>query len=118
VRYWLLEVARTVAGAARDGGIMGIGGQDMSRPERDTIAAISDGLGFGDQADYRRDEPDDGATNQTPADDQARDDTSSPDVELGPDGQPIGPDNIREGKVRGTLGGPHQAEGEGQGGGG
>jgi hypothetical protein len=108
VRYWLLEVARTVAGATRDGGIMGIGGQEMSRPERDAIAAISDGLGFGEQADYRQEAAEGEATDRTPA----------ADVELGPDGQPIGPDNIREGKVRGTLGGPHQTEGEGQGGGG
>ena len=33
----------------------------------------------------------------------------------GPDGQPVGPDNIREGTVRGTMGGPNQQEGQGQG---
>lgn len=107
VRYWLLEVARTVAGATREGGILGIGGQEMSRPERDTIAAIGDALGFGEQADYRQE-----------AADEQDDDTPPADVELGPDGQPIGPDNIREGKVRGVMGGPQQQEGEGQGGGG
>lgn len=107
VRYWLLAVARTVAGAARDGGIMGLGGQEMSRSERDTIAAISDALGFGEQADYRQETAEEPEASEPAA-----------DAELGPDGQPIGPDNIREGKVRGSLGGPNQAEGEGQGGGG
>ncbi len=33
---------------------------------------------------------------------------------IGPDGQPIGADNIREGTVRGTLY-PHSSEGQGQG---
>lgn len=37
-------------------------------------------------------------------------------AEAGPDGQPIGPDNIRDGTVRGTMGGPNQTQGEGQGG--
>jgi hypothetical protein len=33
------------------------------------------------------------------------------------DSQPVGPDNIREGKVRGTMhGGPNASEGQGQGG--
>jgi hypothetical protein len=36
--------------------------------------------------------------------------------EFGPDGQPIGEDNIRDGTVRGTMGGPNQTGGEGQGG--
>lgn len=46
---------------------------------------------------------------QATADEQA-------DTHLGPDGQPVGPDNIREGTVRGTLGGPNPQEGQGQGG--
>lgn len=37
-------------------------------------------------------------------------------AESGPDGQPIGPDNIRDGTVRGVMGGPNQTQGEGQGG--
>jgi hypothetical protein len=37
-------------------------------------------------------------------------------VESGPDGQPIGPDNIRDGTVKGVMGGPNQTQGEGQGG--
>lgn len=46
VRLWLLDVGRTVAGAAREGGILGLGGEDVSGPERETIAAISDALGL------------------------------------------------------------------------
>ena len=42
--------------------------------------------------------------------------TPATDGEVGPDGQPIGPENIREGTVRGTMGGPNQTQGEGQGG--
>lgn len=38
------------------------------------------------------------------------------DGETLPDGQPVGPDNIREGRVRGLMGGPNQQQGEGQGG--
>lgn len=34
---------------------------------------------------------------------------------VGPDGQPIGEDNIREGRVRGSMY-PHSSEGQGQGG--
>lgn len=33
-----------------------------------------------------------------------------------PDGNYVGPDNIREGNVGGVIGGPHQQGGEGQGG--
>jgi hypothetical protein len=50
VRLWLLDVARTVAQAAREGGILGLGGEDMSGPERETIAAISDALGLSEPA--------------------------------------------------------------------
>ena len=39
-----------------------------------------------------------------------------PGGESGPDGQPIGSDNIRDGTVRGSMGGPNQTQGEGQGG--
>lgn len=131
VRYWLMEVARTVAGAARDGGILGIGGQDMSRPERDTMAAIGDALGLGEQADYRQEASQPQQVSDSDAgshtDEQAGvehepgvelgpDVEPGPGVELGPDGQPVGSDNIREGKVRGLMGGPHQQGGEGQGG--
>jgi hypothetical protein len=122
VRYWLLEVARTVAGATRNGGIMGLGGQDMSRSERDTLAAISDGLGLAEQVDIRQQVPGEGQAVDEPEMESSLeagpDSDDEGDIELGPDGQPIGPDNIRAGKVRGVMGGPHQAEGEGQGGGG
>ena len=33
-----------------------------------------------------------------------------------PPGEPVGNDNIREGTVRGIMGGPHQSQGQGQGG--
>lgn len=45
VRLWLLDVARRVAQAARDGGVLGIGGQDISSAENDTLLAIGDALG-------------------------------------------------------------------------
>ena len=50
VRLWLLDVARTVAQAAREGGILGLGAQEVSGPERETIAAISDALGVSEPA--------------------------------------------------------------------
>jgi hypothetical protein len=37
-------------------------------------------------------------------------------VDAGGTGEPVGTDNIREGRVRGVLGGPHQQQGQGQGG--
>ena len=39
-----------------------------------------------------------------------------PGAERMPDGQPVGADNIRDGTVRGLMGGPNQTQGEGQGG--
>jgi len=112
VRYWLMEVARTVASATREGGILGIGGQEVSRPERDTLAAISDGLGFTEGTDMQRESSEEEAPE--PAAGRRKTEAEQPDI--GPDGQPVGPDNIREGTVRGTMGGPNQQEGEGQGG--
>ena len=47
IRAWLLEPARRVAAAARDGGVLGIGGADVTAWERDTIAAVADALGGG-----------------------------------------------------------------------
>ncbi|HSH22208.1 MAG TPA: hypothetical protein VK992_06320 [Candidatus Caenarcaniphilales bacterium] len=46
VRLWLMRVANTVAAASREGGLLGIGGEDVSRPERDTLNAIADALGL------------------------------------------------------------------------
>ena len=106
LRQWLLQVAHTVAGAARDGGLLGIGGQDLSDRERDTMAEIADGLG----ASQNQELPDEEATEELPSSSQ------TPQGETGPDGQPIGSDNIREGRVRGVMGGPNQQQGEGQGG--
>jgi hypothetical protein len=45
VRAWLLSVAQVVAAATREGGIMGIGGEQVSEREEQTIAAIRDALG-------------------------------------------------------------------------
>jgi hypothetical protein len=44
------------------------------------------------------------------------DPTDQTDPNTNPDGQPIGADNIREGRVGGVMGGPNQQQGEGQGG--
>jgi hypothetical protein len=104
IRQWLLQVAHVTAAAAREGGVFGIGATDVSENERDTLAAISDGLGGAATPDA-----------EEPAEsDQAEANADEP--EYGPDGQPIGDDNIREGTVRGTMGGPNQQQGEGQGG--
>ena len=113
LRQWLLQVAHTVAAAAREGGLLGIGGQQLSQTERDTMAEISDGLGAGAGAaeENPNELPDEEATEELPADASA-----SASGETGPDGQPIGRDNIREGRVRGVMGGPNQQQGEGQGG--
>ena len=45
IRDWLLAAARAVAAAARDGGVLGIGGADVSTWERETIQSIADALG-------------------------------------------------------------------------
>lgn len=111
LRQWLLRVAYTVASAARDGGVLGMGGRDVSDLEQETMNAIADGLGATMDSDA---EP-----APTEAETAAENDEvsgASTGAGVGPDGQPIGPDNIREGRVRGTMGGPNQTQGEGQGG--
>jgi hypothetical protein len=45
VRAWFLSVAQVVAEAAREGGILGIGGEQVSQHEKEAIAAIRDALG-------------------------------------------------------------------------
>lgn len=107
LRQWLVSVAYTVASAARDGGILGIGGREVSDVEKETMDAIADALGASPDSPA---EP--GATDAEP---DAMD-AEPAGTGVGPDGQPIGPDNIRDGTVRGTMGGPNQTQGEGQGG--
>ena len=51
IRQWLLQVAHTTAAAAREGGVLGIGGTEVSDDERDTMAGIADGLGGSAEAD-------------------------------------------------------------------
>ena len=110
VRQWLLQVAHVTAAAAREGGVFGIGATDVSENERDALAAIQDGLGGSVEADV----PDAPAVSPAPATDESPSESDEP--EFGPDGQPIGEDNIRDGTVRGTMGGPNATQGEGQGG--
>jgi len=45
IRAWLLGAARSVAAAAREGGVLGIGGHAVSGAEEETIAEIADALG-------------------------------------------------------------------------
>lgn len=78
---------------------------------------------FGDTARTRagqpeNDENDEAGTALAPGTAEPRAATApgSGPVESGPDGQPIGPDNIRDGTVKGVMGGPNQTQGEGQGG--
>jgi hypothetical protein len=108
IRQWLLQVAHVTAAASREGGVFGVGGTDISDNERDTMAAISDGLGGSTS-------PDAADADDAPAGDAA-DSAESAEPEVLPDGQPVGDDNIRDGTVRGTMGGPNQTQGEGQGG--
>lgn len=105
LRQWLLRVAYTVAGTVREGRILGFGGDELSERERETMNAIADGLGTTGEAE---------AADAADADEAA--DESEKEPEVGPDGQPIGSENIREGRVRGVMGGPNPSEGEGQGG--
>src|SRR6185503_2505673 len=49
VRNWYLQAARAVAAAAKDGGVLGVGGADVSDWERETIASIADALGAADE---------------------------------------------------------------------
>ncbi len=44
VRAWLITVARTVADAAREGGVLGFGAVQVSLAEQETIAAIAEAL--------------------------------------------------------------------------
>lgn len=111
IRQWLLRVAYTVASAARDGGVLGLGGREVSEVEKETMDAIADSLGATVDS---TDEPD--AMDAEPAGADDKSTGASAGEEVGPDGQPIGPDNIRDGTVRGTMGGPNQTQGEGQGG--
>ena len=106
VRQWLLQVAHTVAGAAREGGLLGLGGEQVSKVERETMEEIADALG----ASGSEDEADESAEAQTTEEREGNGD------DVAADGQPVGPDNIAEGRVRGTMGGPNQSEGQGQGG--
>jgi hypothetical protein len=46
IRGWLLESARTVAASAREGGVLGVGAEDVSENETDTLRAIADALGI------------------------------------------------------------------------
>ncbi len=120
LRQWLLRVAYTVASAARDGGVLGIGSREVSELEQETMNAIADGLGATMESDASADGAEPGPTEaETEAENEAENDEVSgaaTGAGVGPDGQPIGPDNIREGRVRGTMGGPNQTQGEGQGG--
>jgi hypothetical protein len=48
VRGWLLTAARRVAERAREGGVLGVGGERVSTREEQTIEAIADALGAGE----------------------------------------------------------------------
>ena len=44
IRAWYLAAAMRVARASREGGVLGVGSQEVSSRERETIAAIADAL--------------------------------------------------------------------------
>jgi hypothetical protein len=46
VRQWLLDTGRRVAAAKKEGGILGIGGEQLSSPEKDTLMYLADALGL------------------------------------------------------------------------
>ena len=118
IRQWLLQVAHVTAAAAREGGVLGIGGKDVSDRERETMASVADGLGGAATADTAdMGEMPAGESGDVSNGEPAGDASEQPvETEVGPDGQPIGDDNIRDGTVRGSMGGPNQQQGEGQGG--
>jgi hypothetical protein len=45
IRAWYRDGARAVALARREGGFLGVGGEEVSSWERDALAEIADGLG-------------------------------------------------------------------------
>jgi len=45
IRGWYLEGARVVARSTREGGVLGVGSEQVSRHEDETIKAIADALG-------------------------------------------------------------------------
>jgi hypothetical protein len=49
VRAWYLAAATRVARAAREGGIAGLGGSDISAWERETLQTIADALGVSEE---------------------------------------------------------------------
>ena len=68
--------------------------------------------------DQRRTLP--SSENPDPAPEQERPTAAEPETnearEFGGTGEPVGADNIREGRVGGVMGGRHQQQGQGQGG--
>jgi hypothetical protein len=62
--------------------------------------------------------PDDAEPDPAPEDERptTAEATTSEGADRGGTGEPVGRDNIREGRVGGVLGGPHQQQGQGQGG--
>jgi hypothetical protein len=82
------------------------------------MAAIADGLGMTEGTEMERERSEEEATEPQAGSQPATDDQAGggEEPEVGPDGQPVGPDNIREGTVGGVMGGPHRQGGEGQGG--
>jgi hypothetical protein len=65
-REWLLDIGRRVAEARKEGGMFGIGGEQVSAPETDTLMYLADALGFEERpddvapGDLGQDEPDKG----------------------------------------------------------
>ena len=62
--------------------------------------------------------PDESEADRAPEREQptAAEATTSEAADRGGTGEPVGADNIREGRVGGVMGGPHQQQGQGQGG--
>lgn len=120
LRQWLLRVAYTVAGAVREGRVLGFGGDELSARERETMSAIADGLGAQPEgeaeAESEAEAEVESAVEEPEREERASGDPARAERQVGPDGQPIGPKNIAEGRVRGVMGGPNPSEGEGQGG--
>ena len=58
-------------------------------------------------------EPDPAPEREEPT---AAEPTTAEGVDRGGTGEPVGRDNIREGRVGGVQGGPHPSQGQGQGG--
>jgi hypothetical protein len=92
--------------AGRPGGFDEGGSEDTTAP----VPGFEEPSGTDQQGTIPSfEEPDPAPEAEVPSEDD-------PGTEIGATEAPVGRDNIREGRVDGIMGGPHQSQGQGQGG--